>query len=285
MGSDSPPDDEGDLDVGYAAGIWANAGQIVTFVLPEDAGDGEFVPYYTVNGTRVLVPLSVVEDGKLVFLAPVSGLYGYLRYTGGFTDTDGHWASRYIVAAAARALFTGVGEGLFDPQGSMTRAMFVTVLSRVEGIGAPGTSGSTGSAGAAGATGTSSGGSGVFADVPEGQWYSAAVAWASQNGIVGGYDSVTFGPNDPITREQMCAIFLRYLRHKGYNLDLVVEKASFDDEAVISLYAQEAVSQCQQFGLIQGKPGNVFDPRGNSTRAEVCTVFFRLIGAILRSLR
>ncbi|MGI6663173.1 MAG: hypothetical protein ACOX4B_06820 [Bacillota bacterium] len=62
VGSDSLPDDEADLDVGYAASIWANAGQIVTFILPEDAGDGEFVPYYTVNGTRVLVPLSVVQD-------------------------------------------------------------------------------------------------------------------------------------------------------------------------------------------------------------------------------
>jgi len=111
------------------------------------------------------------------------------------------------------------------------------------------------------------------------------VAWASQNGIVGGHDDGTFGPDQPITREQTCAIFLRYLKYKGYDLDLLAEKASFGDEANISQYALEAVYLCQQFGLIQGKPDNVFDPKTNSTRAETCTVFFRLVGAILGSLR
>jgi len=83
----------------------------------------------------------------------------------------------------------------------------------------------------------------------------------------------------------MCAIFLRYLRHKGYDLDFVAEKASFADEESISQYALEAVYLCQQFGLIQGKPGNVFDPKANSTRAEACTVFFRMVVVILQSLR
>jgi hypothetical protein len=272
-GSDSPPDDE-DEYAGPGASIWANAGQLVTLVLPEDAGDDEFVPYHLVNGTRVIVPLSKVEDGKLVFVAPVNGLYGYLRYTGGFDDVGEHWASRYIAFAAARGLFGGVGERLFAPNSSMTRAMFVTVLSRLDGVGGTSVTG-----------GTPPGVGGGFPDVPPGQWYSQAVAWASQNGIVGGHDDGTFGPDQPITREQMCAIFLRYLKYKAYNLDLVAEKASFGDEADISQYALEAVYLCQQFGLIQGKPDNVFDPKANSTRAEACTVFFRLVGAILESLR
>jgi len=275
----------GDSEDGYdddaLPTIWASGDQIVSIILPTGVDENTFVPYYLVEGRRVIVPLSRVENGRLVFRAPVSGAYGFMEYTGSFNDTEEHWARDYIAFAAARGLFSGVGDDMFDPNGSMTRAMLVTVLSRLEGIGA--SSGEGGAAGA-GADGPSDASSALFLDVPPREWYSSAVAWAAQNGIVGGYGDGIFGPGDPITREQMCAIFLRYLTYKGYSLDPIAEKASFGDEGSISSWALDAVSLCQQFGLILGKPDNVFDPAANSTRAEACTVFFRLIDAILNNL-
>jgi hypothetical protein len=88
-----------------------------------------------------------------------------------------------------------------------------------------------------------------------------------------------------LSREQMCVIFLRYLSYKGYELKNINPKDSFDDQDGISSWALDAVSICQQSGLILGKGNNLFDPKASATRAEVSTVFYRLISLILKSIK
>ena len=126
------------------------------------------------NGVRHIVQVSAVIDGILVFEAPVTGRFGYMVNDVGFGDTIGHWAQNAIWFAAAREILRGVGSGLFDPEGQMTRAMFVTVLSRLDGV-SEGSEGNTG-----------------FTDVKPGAYYEAAVKWAKDNGIVGGVSSAEF---------------------------------------------------------------------------------------------
>lgn len=153
----------------------------------------------------------------------------------------------------------GMGGFTFAPETTMTRAMFVTVIGRLAGINT--------------ATYTQS----SFSDVDIGQWYGPYVAWASQNGIITGYDDGTFRPSASITREQMAVIIVRYAAYAGITLGAVSEEMQFADASSISSWAVIAVKTAQRAGLINGKPGGIFDPAGTATRAEVCTVIYRLI--------
>ena len=162
-----------------------------------------------------------------------------------------------------REIFRGVGENRFAPDGSMTRAMFVTVLYRL--------------AGAPAVTGTSG-----FADVAADAWYADAVTFAKQNGLVAGVSATKFAPDDKITREQMATLLYRYLGFAGYTLP-ENEAKTFTDAAAISAWAVDGVAYGQTHGLLSGRPDGSFAPRDNATRAECCTLFARMIPAILRA--
>ncbi|MEG2001007.1 MAG: S-layer homology domain-containing protein, partial [Evtepia sp.] len=176
----------------------------------------------------------------------------------------GIWAEQQIRFSAARHLFEGVGNHLFDPNGSMTRGMFVTVLHRMVGCPAPKAASD-------------------FKDVPKGIWYEKAVAWASENGIVEGYSNDMFAPDDLTTREQMCALFARYLRYAKYELPGQTQPRTFADEQDISAWAKDDMNLCHSIGLIQGRPGNLSAPRDNASRAEGTAVFARLIRTIIET--
>ena len=109
-----------------------------------------------------------------------------------FTDMTDHWAKSYVDDVVAKGLFNGISDTAFDPEGSMTRGMFVTVLSRIAGVELDDSKAT------------------AFADVATNTWYSGAVAWAVEKGITNGIDEVTFGVNDPVTREQMATFIVRY---------------------------------------------------------------------------
>ncbi len=245
--------------------LTATAGQKVTFKIPAVVNANCFVPYYLTGEKKVYVPMSVNGDGMLIFIAPVAGKYYFEERHISFTDIEGHWAQDNIKSSVARGLFDGIGNGRFDPNGEMTRAMFVTVLWRLAGM--------------------PSGGTSTFSDVNKNAYYVDALAWASNNGIVSGYGNGLFGVNDKITREQMCSIFVRYLKYIGYDTSKMSTALSFADEDTISSWAAQSVKLCRSLGIINGNGANLFAPKANATRAESSTMFLNFIKSYINSIK
>ena len=155
-------------------------------------------------------------------------------------------------------IMDGTGAYRFAPNAQLTRAMIVTILYRMDG--SPAVSGAS-----------------VFTDADSGMWYGKAVAWAAANGIVNGYGSGRFGPNDPVTREQLAAILYRYTAYRkasaasnGDNL------ASFSDLGTVSGYALESMNWAVGAGLLKGANGKL-DPKANATRAQVAAIIHRYL--------
>ncbi len=161
------------------------------------------------------------------------------------------WYYSAVSYVVNHGIFAGAN-GRFDPNGDMTRAMFVSVLSRMAGVTLKNNVKT------------------VFADVKSGQWYTGAVKWASGNDIVAGADG-KFMPNDPITREQICTILVTYAKHMKITLKPKQAAVTFKDAKDISKWARSAVTACQRAGLVAGANGN-FNPKGKATRAEVAQI-------------
>lgn len=180
-----------------------------------------------------------------------------LSVTPTFSDvkpTD--WFYDSVLYAAQHGLMNGTGDGKFSPTLSTSRGMIVTILYRLsDSPEAPKRN--------------------PFTDVASGAYYTDAVAWAAWNGIVTGYDSSTFGPNDPITREQMAAILYRYARFQGYDVSGQSGLTGFADASAVHNYARVAMAWANRAGLITGKDGNRLDPLGRATRAEVAAILQR----------
>ncbi|MDR1574178.1 MAG: S-layer homology domain-containing protein [Clostridiales Family XIII bacterium] len=174
-----------------------------------------------------------------------------------FTDTAGHWAADAIRTVVAAGLFKGVSAANFDPDGTMTRAMFATVLARH-------------------ADGTAAGGA-SFGDVPAGRWYTDAVLWAAENGIVSGVGGGLFDPDGQITREQLAVMLHGYAKFAGIDTSGAAGISGFADDASVSPWASDALAWAVSEGLISGKPGGLLDPKGKATRAEVAAILERFI--------
>lgn len=191
-----------------------------------------------------------------------------------FTDTQGHWAQEYIEAVTAHSLFSGVTETEFAPDETMTRAMFVTVLGRLEDVDVSLWTLETT----------------LFADVPLDTYYAPYVNWAACNGIVSGMSSSEFAPHDPVTREQMAKLVAYYAERMHYDFLPLSETvpAAFDDAADIANYARDSVDALRVTGILNGSlnsaGGMDFLPKSTATRAECATVFCRLMESLQESL-
>ena len=208
------------------------------------------------------------KDGKYVFTMPASAV----TVTGSFkaetpapvalpfTDVkSGNWFYDAVKYAYEQGLMTGTSATTFAPNGTMNRAMIVTVLYRLEK--SPTVTGAS-----------------KFTDVPAGQWYSDAVAWAAANKIVNGYDETTFGPMNAVTREQMAAILFRYEQVKGLeNVTLEENLNRFPDQNKISAYAIPALQWAVGQKIINGNADGTLDPTGTATRAQVAQIFTNLL--------
>lgn len=189
-----------------------------------------------------------------------------------FTDLEGHWAEGYIYNATEMGLFQGISETEFDPDGTMTRGMFVTVLGRMEGVDTEF---------------WSSEAAPIFfkQDVDELAYYAPYVSWAVCNGIVNGMNDVLFAPNDPITREQMAKLVCCYLERMGYTLTPLAEGTTvpktFSDAEDIAPWAADYVDLMRSEGILGGSPdedGNLqFLPRDSLTRGECAAVLCRIL--------
>lgn len=177
--------------------------------------------------------------------------------SGRFEDVNASdWFHEYVDFAVSNGLFGGMSETTFEPNTAMTRAMLVTVLWRYAGQPKEGTN--------------------KFSDVPEGQWYTDAVAWAAHNGIVGGVGNHRFDPNGNITREQMATILYRYASGIGLDTTASEDLERFPDGNVVSDYAKHALRWAVAEGLINGSDGQLL-PQGNATRAQVAAIMMRFI--------
>ena len=177
-----------------------------------------------------------------------------------FSDVgSGDWYYDAVQFVYEHGLMNGTSKTTFSPQRTTTRGMIVTILHRMEGEP---------SAAAA-----------AFSDVAEASYCCAAVAWASQNGIVTGYDDGTFLPDAPITRQQLAAILYRYVIWKGRSDGAeAAELARFEDAEKVAAYAREAFSWAVGTGIILGTGTNTLSPSGNATRAQVAVILTRLSG-------
>ena len=170
----------------------------------------------------------------------------------------GSWYADAVAYVYEAGLMNGTEEGAFAPGQTLSRAMLAQILYNLEGQPAVG--------------GT------AFSDVEEGRWYADAVTWSAGNGLVSGYGDGTFGPNDPVTREQLVLFLYRYAGYKGQ--DTAQSGAAvldFADAEEISSWALEAVTWAVDARLLSGKTGNLLDPRWSATRAEVAQILMNFL--------
>ena len=176
-----------------------------------------------------------------------------------FTDvSEKDWFYGDVMFVYENGLMLGTSKTLFSPHGTATRGMMATILWRMEGSPAPK-------------------GKNSFTDVESGKWYADAITWTAENGIFAGYGKDKFGPDDPITREQLAAIFYRYADYKGYDLTVKGNLDKFKDADKITDYAKTAMQWAVGSGLVKGKSGNLLDPQGTATRAEIAAMLHRFI--------
>ena len=116
-----------------------------------------------------------------------------------------------------------------------------------------------------------------YPDVENGQWYTDAVLWATQNGIVTGYDNGNFGTNDKITREQIATILYRYTKYKGYAVSTSAALSRYSDAGKVSDWAGTAMSWANAEGIITGRTETTLVPDGAASRAEVATMLMRFV--------
>ena len=176
-----------------------------------------------------------------------------------FTDiSEKDWFYGDVMFVYENGLMLGTSKTLFSPHGTAMRGMMATILWRMEGSPVPK-------------------GKNSFTDVEAGKWYADAITWTAENGIFAGYGKDKFGPDDPITREQLAAIFYRYADYKGYDLTVKGDLDKFKDADKITDYAKTAMQWAVGSGLVNGKSGNLLDPQGTATRAEIAAMLHRFI--------
>ncbi|OAS17920.1 S-layer homology domain-containing protein [Paenibacillus oryzisoli] len=254
--------------------------------------DGSKITTFTKNSILIEVPYSlklgekpyqvviyyITEDGKLEIVR--NGKYNavtgkvefqpthFSKYTANhvqvsFSDMDGHaWANEAVLGLAAREVVSGRSEGLFTPDGEVTRAEFVEMLIQLLDL-------------------ADSSAKASFTDVDPGAWYASSIASAQKIGLVQGKDDGSFGVNDLISREDMALLI--YRASKISNSKTVQANGAtlgFLDQDRISAYARDAILAVKQAGLMDGVAEGYFDPKGKSTRAQGATVIYRLYQAL-----
>jgi|GEM_PF-1975830 len=242
----------------------------VIVTIPYELKNGELaeglrVFHVAADGTRTEIPSTYNHSiSSVIFVVTHFSLYtieydASAVWSNPFSDVkDTDWFYDAVKFVSSQGLMNGTGADKFAPTANLTRAMLVTILYRAEGE--PTVSGNGG-----------------FTDVPSGQWYTDAIAWAATNGIVNGVGDEKFDPNGNITREQLATILHRYTSLKGGNVTTTTDLASYTDATEISTWATEAMKWANASGLITGRSATTLAPKGTATRAEVATILMRYI--------
>lgn len=220
----------------------------ITLTVPaKDTTPGTVAMLVREDGTREVVRKSVAGEASVT--VPLDGSAKLIIVDNSKTFDDvpaDSWAADAVAFASAHELFNGTAPGQFSPNTAMSRGMLAVVLHNLE-------------------SNPEQALTGVFGDVDNSQWYAEGAAWAAEQGIVGGYGNGQFGPNDPITREQLATMLWRYAGEpKAAGAAL-----AFTDADKVSDYAKAALLWASENGVINGKGSGILDPKGLATRAEV----------------
>lgn len=250
---------------------YATEGETVTITATPD--DGYVLDTLSVTAGGKELEVTDNGDGTYSFIMPS----GKVSITAAFTEqleepnTDvadifndvvpGAWYTDAVQYAYDNSLMTGTSATTFEPNTTTTRGMIVSMLHRLEGSPAVG--------------------SAEFSDVAGGDWYADPVAWAASEGIVGGYGDGTFGPNDPITREQMASILYRYADYKGLDVSARASLDAYSDADSVSPWASDVMSWAVSEGIISGMTEDTLAPQGTATRAQVAAMFQRFLENVM----
>lgn len=243
----------------------AEKGATITITLSPDKGY-KLDKLTVTDGSGKTVSTVKKSDTVYTFTMPASAVtvgVSYVKATETpsktkFNDVSTNdWFASAVDYVTGKGMMNGTADNTFSPKANTTRGMVVTVLYRLENQ--PSTSAAS------------------FTDVASGAYYANAVAWANANGIVSGYGSGKFGPNDKVTREQLAAILYRYAQYKKYDVSVGEDTniLSYNDAQSISSYAIPAIQWACGAGVVTGKSGSKLDPKGNATRAEVAAMLMR----------
>ena len=243
----------------------AEKGATITITLSPDKGY-KLDKLTVTDGSGKTVSTVKKSDTVYTFTMPASAVkvgVSYVKATETpsetkFNDVSANdWFASAVDYVTGKGMMNGTADNTFSPKANTTRGMVVTVLYRLENQ--PSTSAAS------------------FTDVASGAYYANAVAWANANGIVSGYGSGKFGPNDKVPREQLAAILYRYAQYKKYDVSVGEDTniLSYDDAQSISSYAIPAIQWACGAGVVTGKSGSKLDSKGNATRAEVAAMLMR----------
>lgn len=241
----------------------AEKGATITITLSPDKGY-KLDKLTVTDGSGKTVSTVKKSDTVYTFTMPASAVkvgVSYVKATETpsetkFNDVSANdWFASAVDYVTGKGMMNGTADNTFSPKANTTRGMVVTVLYRLENQ--PSTSAAS------------------FTDVASGAYYANAVAWANANGIVSGYGSGKFGPNDKVTREQLAAILYRYAQYKKYDVSGAKSLDGYTDAQSVSSYAVPALQWANAVGVVTGKSGNKLDPKGNATRAEVAAMLMR----------
>lgn len=244
---------------------WASSGRIVTLTVTPDEGY-ELAALTVTDKNGNDVALTNNGDGTYTFKMPASKVTVKATFIKDFVTLPfidvhpGDWFYDPVCFVYSQGLMTGTSATTFEPNTSLSRAMLVAVLHRLEG--SPQAS------------------AGDFTDVSDGDWYAQAVNWAASVGVVNGFDDGSFQPNTAITREQMAAILCNYAQYKGFDTSTSGDLSTFTDAASVSDWAKESVEWAVGSGLIGGYEDSTLRPQGTTTRAEVASVLQRALGNV-----
>lgn len=232
-----------------------------------------------VNAADDLTAWSLADDGSISAVSGaydaglqtyafdvVNGVTAIARFP--FTDVvAGTWYYGAAAYAYNNGLFAGMTPTTFAPNATMTRAMLVSVLWRLAGAPAPKAPN-------------------TFVDVPDGAWYTDAVTWAAENGVVSGIGGSRFDPSGFVTREQTAEILYNYAHSKGYDVSARADLTAFPDAASVSGWAEEALSWANAAGLINGtvRDGQtILDPQGSASRAQVAMILMNYVEHVVNA--
>lgn len=232
-----------------------------------------------VNAADDLTAWSLADDGSISAVGGaydagqqtyafdvVNGVTAIARFP--FTDVvAGTWYYGAAAYAYNNGLFAGMTPTTFAPNATMTRAMLVSVLWRLAGAPAPKAPN-------------------TFVDVPDGAWYTDAVTWAAENGVVSGIGGSRFDPSGFVTREQTAEILYNYAHNKGYDVSARADLTAFPDAASVSGWAEEALSWANAAGLINGtvRDGQtILDPQGSASRAQVAMILMNYVEHVVNA--
>ena len=235
-------------DEGYAVGTITVTDRFGDAVKVTENADGTYT--FTMPNGQVTVKATFVETEEPAPAEP-------------FPDVDENdWFYDEVVYVYENGLMNGVENNQFAPNTATNRAMLATILYRL--AGEPAVSGDL-----------------PFTDVAAGTWYTDAVLWAAQNGIVNGLGENTFAPMNTLTREQLVTMLYRYAEAEGYDVSAAADLSGYPDAGKVQPYAQEAMSWAVAEGIVEGMDGNL-NPAGSATRAQIATILMRFCEGVAK---